>query len=84
MVARRKTYEEIGGINEKFTMSPDVDLGLRLGEKGKIVFSTKLKAITSLRRWQMTPLEAFKVYAKGYLWTIWFRKPPPVAQKPVR
>jgi glycosyltransferase involved in cell wall biosynthesis len=84
MVARRKTYEEIGGINEKFTMSPDVDLGLRLGEKGKIVFSTKLKAITSLRRWQMTPLEVFKVYAKGYLWTIWFRKPPPVAQKPVR
>ena len=84
MVTRKKTYDEIGGLDLAFTMSPDVDLGLRLGKKGKIVFSTKLKALTSFRRWQETPWEAFRVYLKGYLWTIWFRKPPPVAQKPVR
>jgi len=59
-------------------------LGLRMAKKGKVVFSKKLKALTSLRRWQETPWEAFKVYAKGYFWTVWFRKPPPVAQKPVR
>jgi glycosyltransferase involved in cell wall biosynthesis len=84
MMARKKIYDEIGGIDETFTMSPDVDLGLRLGKKGKVVFSTKLKALTSFRRWQQTPLAAFSVYAKGYLWTIWFRKPPPANQKPVR
>jgi glycosyltransferase involved in cell wall biosynthesis len=84
MIVRKKVYDEIGGINASFTMSPDVDLGLRMGKKGKVVFTTKLKAVTSFRRWQTTPLEAFKVYAKGYFWTIWFRKPPPVAQKPVR
>jgi glycosyltransferase involved in cell wall biosynthesis len=84
MIVRKKTYDEIGGINEKFTMSPDVDLGLRLGKKGKVVFSTKLKALTSFRRWEETPLEAFWTYFKGYLWTVWFRKPPPAAQKPVR
>jgi glycosyltransferase involved in cell wall biosynthesis len=84
MIVRKKVYDEIGGIDASFTMSPDVDLGLRMGEKGKVVFTTKLKAVTSFRRWQTTPLEALKVYAKGYLWTIWFRKPPPVAQKPVR
>ena len=84
MIVRKKVYDEIGGINEKFTMSPDVDLGLRLGKKGKVIFTTKLKAITSFRRWQKTPLEAFRAYAKGYLWTVWFRKPPPVKQKPVR
>ena len=84
MIVRKKVYDEIGGIDAAFTMSPDVDLGLRMAKKGKVVFSTKLKAVTSFRRWQTTPLEAFKVYAKGYFWTIWFRKPPPVAQKPVR
>ena len=84
MMARKKVYDEIGGIDETFTMSPDVDLGLRLGKKGKVVFSTKLKALTSFRRWQETPWEAFLVYAKGYFWTIWFRKPPPANQKPVR
>ncbi len=84
MIIRKKTYDEIGGINEKFTMSPDVDLGLRLGKRGSVVFSTKLKALTSFRRWQETPLEAFWTYCKGYLWAIWFRKPPPAEQKPVR
>jgi glycosyltransferase involved in cell wall biosynthesis len=84
MVVRKSTYDEIGGINERFTMSPDIDLGLRLGKKGKVVFSTKLKALTSFRRWREAPLEAFWTYFKGYLWTVWFRKPPPVAQKPVR
>jgi len=84
MVTRKKTYDEIGGLDPAFTMSPDVDLGLRLAKKGKIVFTTKLKTLTSFRRWETTPFEAFRVYLKGYLWTIWFRKPPPVAQKPVR
>ncbi len=84
MMARKKVYDEIGGIDEKFTMSPDVDLGLRLAKKGKIVFSTKLKALTSFRRWQETPGAAFSVYAKGYFWTIWLRKPPPANQKPIR
>lgn len=84
MIVRKKIYDEIGGINEKFTMSPDVDLGLRMGKKGRVVFSTQLKALTSFRRWQETPFQAFWVYLKGYLWTVWFRKPPPVAQKPVR
>jgi GT2 family glycosyltransferase len=84
LMARKSTYDEIGGIDETFTMSPDVDLGMRLGKKGKVVFSTKLKVRTSFRRWQREPLNAMWVYLKGYLWTIWFRKPPPVAQKPVR
>ena len=84
MIVKKSAYDEIGGIDERFTMSPDVDLGLRIGKKGKVVFSTKLKALTSLRRWEEAPLEAFWTYFKGYLWTVWLRKPPPAAQKPVR
>jgi glycosyltransferase involved in cell wall biosynthesis len=84
MMARKKVYDEIGGIDEAYTMSPDVDLGIRLGRRGKVVFSTKLKALTSFRRWQETPWEAFRVYANGYINTIWLRKPPTANQKPVR
>jgi len=84
MAVRKRTYDEIGGIDERFTMSPDVDLGLRMGKKGKVVFSKDLKALTSLRRWQENPFKAFWAYFKGYVWTIWFRKPPPAKQNTVR
>jgi glycosyltransferase involved in cell wall biosynthesis len=39
MIVRKSAYDAIGGINDKFTMSPDVELGLRLAKKGKVVFS---------------------------------------------
>lgn len=84
LAVRKSAYERIGGINEKFTMSPDIDLGLRLKSQGKVVFDKNITVITSFRRWQETPIDAFITYAKGYLWTIWFRKPPPVKQKVIR
>ncbi len=84
MAVRRNAYRQIGGIDENFTMSPDVDLGLRIAKQGRIVFSKNLKALTSLRRWQDAPSDTFLTYLKGYIWTIWLRKPPPVKQKPIR
>jgi GT2 family glycosyltransferase len=83
-MARKSVYDEIGGINEAFTMSPDVDLGARLGKKGKVVFSNKLKVTTSFRRWQREPLKTLYTYLNGYVSTIWLRKPPTANQKPVR
>lgn len=84
LIVRADAYHKIGGINEQFTMSPDVDLGLRLGQIGKVVFSNKVRATTSFRRWQENPLKTLKTYLGGYIWTVWLRKPPPVGQKPVR
>jgi glycosyltransferase involved in cell wall biosynthesis len=81
---RKKTLEEIGGVDEKFTMSPDVDLGIRMGKKGKVIFLKDMVALTSYRRWQENPSKTFWTYFKGYLWSIWFRKPPPVKQNVVR
>ena len=84
MVVRRSAFEKIGGINEKFTMSSDVDLGLRMGKVGKVVLSSKLKATTSVRRWESSPLSTLFAYFKSYIYVVWLRKPPPVKQNVVR
>ncbi|PIR80261.1 MAG: hypothetical protein COU25_00995, partial [Candidatus Levybacteria bacterium CG10_big_fil_rev_8_21_14_0_10_35_13] len=84
LAVRKSAYEKIGGLDERFTMSPDIDLGLRLSRVGKVVFDKNIVAQTSFRRWQETPIDAFITYAKGYLWTVWFRKPPPVKQRVIR
>lgn len=81
---RKSVYDEIGGVNEKFIMSPDVDLGLRMSKKGKILFLNKMAVTTSYRRWHDNPLDAAYTYAKGYIWSVWLRKPPPVKQTVVR
>ncbi|OGH07591.1 MAG: hypothetical protein A2171_00530 [Candidatus Levybacteria bacterium RBG_13_35_9] len=84
LAVRKTAYDKIGGLDARFTMSPDVDLGLRLEKVGKVVFDKNIKAVTSFRRWQNHPIDAFITYFKGYLWTVWFRKPPPVKQKVIR
>ena len=81
---RKTAYDAVGGVNEQFTMSPDVDLGLRVRTKGKIIFVSKMLVLTSIRRWQENPSKTFSTYLKGYLWAAWFRIPPPVKQNVVR
>lgn len=81
---RRETLEKAGGINTDYKMSPDVEIGLRMKKYGKVVFNTKILAHTSNRRWKEGYLSTTMMYLKGYFWTVWFHKPPPVYQKPVR
>ncbi|MBI3984466.1 MAG: glycosyltransferase family 2 protein [Candidatus Levybacteria bacterium] len=81
---RRDVLEKAGGINTKYLMSPDVEIGLRLKKYGKVVFNTKILAHTSSRRWKQGYLSTTIMYLKGYFWTVWFGKPPPVYQEPVR
>ncbi len=81
---RKSVFDQIGGINEKFIMSPDVDLGLRMNKKGKVVFLNDMNVVTSFRRWHDNPLDAVWTYAKGYIYSVWLRKPQPVKQTIVR
>lgn len=81
---RRETLEKAGGIDTDYKMSPDVEIGLRMKKYGKVVFNTKILAHTSNRRWKEGYLSTTIMYLKGYFWTVWFHKPPPVYQKPVR
>lgn len=84
LIVRRSALEQVGGVDEKFTMSSDVDLGLRLSKVGKVVFSSRLKAVTSFRRWEESPVKTFLSYFESYIYVIWLRKPPPVHQNVVR
>lgn len=81
---KKEALEKAGGINTDYKMSPDVEIGLRIKKYGKVVFNTKILAHTSNRRWKEGYLSTTMMYLKGYFWTVWFHKPPPVYQKPVR
>lgn len=84
MAFRRSAYEAIGGVDTRYIASYDVDLGFRLKKIGRVVYARNMVVNASSRRWNKEPLSALWDYGKSYLWSVWFRKPPPVAQKPIR
>jgi glycosyltransferase involved in cell wall biosynthesis len=81
---RREALEKAGGMNVQFTMSPDVDLGLRMKQYGKVVYAHSMVVLCSTRRFEGNALNTFLDYAKGYWYAVWLRKPPPVRQVAVR
>lgn len=81
---RKNALEKIGGVDERFTMSPDVDLGIRIRKEGNVVLVKNMLATTSLRRWQKKPVNTFWLYFESYIYSAWLRKPPRVTQKVVR
>lgn len=81
---RKSAYGEIGSINTKFTMSPDVDLGIRLKKHGKVIYLEDLVVSTSARRFEKRIFNALLEYGKGYIYSAWLRKPPPVRQTVIR
>lgn len=81
---RKDAYLKVGGVNTLFTMSPDVDLGIRLNKIGKIKIVDDLRVATSFRRWESGFLSTLFDYAKGHIYAAWLRKPPPVKQTVIR
>lgn len=81
---RRQAYERVGGIDTNFTMSPDVELGLRLSLIGKVLFLPTMQVTTSDRRWKNGFWKAFFEYTKSYIYTTLLHKPPFVIQKAYR
>ncbi|MBI5044411.1 MAG: glycosyltransferase family 2 protein [Candidatus Levybacteria bacterium] len=81
---RKDTFEKIGGMNERYTMSPDVEVGLRLKELGKVVFIRDMVVVPNMRRFKSGLLKTIYEYGLGYVYTIWLRRPPPVKQKVIR
>lgn len=81
---RKDAYLKVGGVNTLFTMSPDVDLGIRLNKIGKVKVVNDLRVTTSFRRWENEFLPTLFNYAKGHIYAAWFRKPPPVKQTVIR
>lgn len=81
---RRQPFVKAGGLNTNYQMSPDVELGLRMKKFGKIIFNKQMVAHTSMRRWKEGYLSTANMYIKGYIYTAWLHRSPPVRQKPVR
>lgn len=81
---RKNAFLKAGGVNTKFEMSPDVDLGIRLGKMGEVKVVNSLSAFTSARRWEEGFVPTLWEYTKGYVYTTWLRKPADVKQKPIR
>ena len=50
---KKDMYEKVGGYDPKYKkMSPDIELGKRLSQVGKIVFSANIEVASSFRRYQ--------------------------------
>lgn len=81
---KKWAYNEVGGLDQRFGMSPDVDLGLRLKVLGKVSFHKEVVVQTSARRWQGNIFGTFFDYAKSYFYTVWLRKPPSLVQEAIR
>ena len=81
---RKDAFLKVGGVNEMFQMSPDVDLGIRLNKIGIVKVINNLSVLTSARRWEEKFVPTIWEYARGYIYTAWLRKPPPIKQAAIR
>lgn len=76
---RKEAYEKAGGYDPAYQkMSPDIELGKRLGKLGKIRFSPRLKVSSSARRFQEGGgLKTTLMFAKAW-WSMVRNKIPDV------
>lgn len=81
---RKTAFTQINGLNTVYKMGPDVELGLRLKEVGRVVYEPKMIVYPSMRRYEENPIRAFIEYTRSYLYTVWLRKPAQVRQKVIR
>jgi len=81
---RKNSLNQIGGLDTRYKMGPDVELGLRLKKVGKVIFVNEMLVYPSMRRWEENPVKTFIEYARSYIFTIWFKRPAGVKQKVIR
>ncbi len=73
MGVRKKEFEKLGGF--RHITAEDLELGLRLGKKGKVVFNKKMRVKTSNRRLKEIPIIPyiwnglnFVIFGKSWGW----------------
>lgn len=84
LAMRRSTYLKTGGLDTRYRISADVEIGLRLKNFGKVLFLPSLSVVASSRRWSTQRSHSLLKYTKAYFGTVWFNKPPLEDLKPVR
>lgn len=84
MAIRKSVFEKIGGLNIKYQISADVELGLQARKYGKVLLIQDLTVLASPRRWKNGIINEFLRYTQAYFAAVWFGIPPHGRQKPVR
>lgn len=76
LAVRRSAFYKINGLDTRYRIFSDVELGLRIKEVGKVLFCKELSVISSPRRWEKGSLEDYYKYFNSYFKTVWLLQPP--------
>ena len=87
MAIRASAFKMLHGVDTRYRMSGDVEIGMRLKKFGKVRFVKNLVTTTSPRRLNGGWLGLWKdirKYSSAYIYAIWLVKPPKDALVPIR
>ena len=84
MAIRKSAFEKLDGLNFRYEISADVELGLRLKKYGKVLFRPAITVAASARRFRKDPLRQFLKYSNAYLSVVWLAKAPKGQLQPIR
>lgn len=73
---RKKAYYQTKGLDIRYRIFSDAELGLRIKDVGKVLFCKELSVISSPRRWEKGSIEDYYKYFNSYFKTVWLLQPP--------
>ena len=76
LAVRKSAFYQIKGLDTRYKIFGDVELGLRIKKVGKVLFCKDLSVISSARRWKKGTIEDYYKYLNSYFKTVWLLKPP--------
>lgn len=76
LAVRKSAFNKINGLDTRYRIFSDVELGLRIKEVGKVLFCKELSVVSSPRRWEKGSLEDYYKYLNSYFKTVWLLQPP--------
>lgn len=76
LAVRKAAFYKIKGLDTRYKIFSDVELGLRIKTVGKVLFCKELSVISSPRRWEKGTIEDYYKYVNSYFKTVWLLQPP--------
>ena len=73
---RKEAFYKVNGLDTRYRIFSDAELGLRIKKIGKVVFCKDLLASTSARRMKKGSFEDQYKYLNSYFKTVWLQQPP--------
>jgi glycosyltransferase involved in cell wall biosynthesis len=76
LAVRRRAFFQIKGLDTRYRIFGDVELGLRIKKVGKVLLCKDMSVISSPRRWEKGSIEDYYKYVNSYFRTVWLLQPP--------